>query len=283
MSDQASTVEFSDAEVEPIVAGPTVYGGVLDYPVVSEVEFDEAEARPIEVPVREIEFSQEEAEPIVVSSVYDAAVRYPVVTHVEFGEAETEPIVLPVQEIDFSEDEVDPIIARRAYDDVVRSPAVTAIEFGEHEDEPTVGGSYTPTIDYRVKGGDPLPRPVDPGAGLTPAHRDLMARPRIPVDPVEPWGTAEAAQAFLERRLSRKGVSTFLADYKDRWVRAHRALIKAAAAEFDIPDWVLGGVASLSSATRTTPPSARCRSRYGGRPRSCVTTRPSSRRSSGAC
>jgi hypothetical protein len=243
MSDQASTVDFSEAEAEPIVAESTAYGGVVGSPAVSEVVFGDAEAEPIEVPVREIEFSEDEAEPIVAPSTYDAAVQYPAVTHIDFGEDEAEPIVVPVTEIEFSEDENDPIIGRSTYDAALRSPAVTRIDFGEQEAEPIVGDSYAPAIDYRVKGGDPLLPPVDAGLGLTPAHRALLARPRIKVDPVEPWGTTDAAEAFLQRRMSRKGVSTFLADFKDRWVHAHRALIKAAASEFDVPDWVLGGVA----------------------------------------
>jgi len=40
-----------------------------------------------------------------------------------------------------------------------------------------------------------------------------------------------------------EGKSQTLLDYKDAWVRAHRAIIKQAAAENDLPDWFLAGVA----------------------------------------
>jgi hypothetical protein len=222
---------------------PSAYDGVIGSPAVSEIVFAEDDVEPIVVPVREIEFSEGEAEPIVVGSAYAPALGSPAVSEIVFGEDDVEPIVVPVREIDFTEDEVEPIVARSPYDAAIRSPAVTTIEFGEQETEPIVGRPYDSAIDYRVKQGDPLLPAVDPGVGLTQEHRQLMARPRVPVEPVDPWGTDDAAQAFLERGLSRTGVSTFLADYKDRWVRAHRALIKAAAAEFDIPAWVLGGVA----------------------------------------
>jgi hypothetical protein len=78
---------------------------------------------------------------------------------------------------------------------------------------------------------------------LTTSHRELLSRPRIPSDKVELFETPEAVRAEIERGLSSKGTSTFLADYKDRWVVAHREIIKQAAEAYDIPAWMLASVA----------------------------------------
>ena len=256
-------VDFSDQEAEPIVARPA-YAGVVDHPV-TIVEFGEEEAEPISVPVREIEFTEpeqivarspyaatidypvtaidfgeREAEPIVARPAYAGVVDYPA-TIVEFGEEEAEQISVPVREIEFTEPEQ--IVARSPYAATIDYP-VTAINFGEREAEPIVPeGPYPGVVDPPVRAGEvPRPRP-EQTVGLTARHRALLARERIPADPVAEWGTTDAARAFLQRRLSRQGVSEFLAGYKDRWVHAHRGIIQAAARENDVPDWVLGGVA----------------------------------------
>jgi hypothetical protein len=85
--------------------------------------------------------------------------------------------------------------------------------------------------------------PVQRTTGLTDLHRRLLGKRVVPADPMERWGIREAGRALVERRLSRTGTSTSLANYKDRWVRAHRHVIRAAAQQYDIPAWVLAGVA----------------------------------------
>ena len=213
-----------------------------------EIEFTEPEqivvrspyAATVDYPVTAVEFGEQKVEPIVARPAYAGVVDYPV-TIVEFGEGEAEPISVPVREIEFTEPEQ--IIVRSPYAATVDYP-VTAVEFGEQEAEPIVPeGPYPGVVDPAVRLGD-VPRPSpEQTAGLTARHRALLARERVPADPVEEWGTIDAARAFLQRRLSRRGVSEFLADYKDRWVRSHRRIIQTAAREYDIPDWVLGGVA----------------------------------------
>ena len=87
------------------------------------------------------------------------------------------------------------------------------------------------------------PVPVERTDALTSRHSRLLHKQPIAADPVPVWETADAMRAAAERAASTEGTSRHLADYKDRWVRAHRHVIRAAAAESDIPDWVLAGVA----------------------------------------
>jgi hypothetical protein len=65
----------------------------------------------------------------------------------------------------------------------------------------------------------------------------------VPSDKVDAFNTTDAVRTQIERFRSRNGTSHFLADYKDRWVRANKNVIRAAAQQYDIPAWVLAAVA----------------------------------------
>ena len=87
------------------------------------------------------------------------------------------------------------------------------------------------------------PVSVEKTSGFTRRHKELMKRQPIPAEKVERFGEWDVLKMQWERMTSPEGISAFLADYKDRWVRVHRYIIKAAAREYTIPDWVLAGVA----------------------------------------
>lgn len=87
------------------------------------------------------------------------------------------------------------------------------------------------------------PVPGEKTTGLTARHSELKNRPAIPHENVRGFTTADSVKMMWERMRSEKGISSSLRDYKDQWVHANRHIIKAAAKEFDIPDWVLAGTA----------------------------------------
>lgn len=109
-------------------------------------------------------------------------------------------------------------------------PSISSVDF-EGEDE-VVEGTVPRTG----------PKPLEPTSSiLTPSHWALRGLPRVGSDPIEEWDAVSGAEMAWERFWS--GKSATLADYKDRWVKAHRKLIAEAAASFEIPAWFLAGVA----------------------------------------
>ncbi|MFI9175912.1 hypothetical protein [Streptomyces lincolnensis] len=246
-------VTFTESEVAPVVAGAPPYSQV--------VVFDESEAEVIEgrpPGYTNVVFSESEVDSVVVDRD-------------------------PAYEIIFAEPEVEPIIGRRpAYDvglyeteaepGTDRSPLHNTSIYGEPPTgigAPARPGPYAdvlaprqrrprtkaavPSPVQRIDFTEPVvitgvpprtgPMPVQRTTGLTDLHRRLLGKRVVPADPMERWGIREAGRALVERRLSRTGTSTSLANYKDRWVRAHRHVIRAAAQQYDIPAWVLAGVA----------------------------------------
>lgn len=234
---------FTEDEVTPIVAGSSGYGRVI--------EFDESEAGIIDgrpAGYSEVIFDESEAEAFTAGP----GTAFEVV----FGDDEVLPIIgFRPYEVVFDESEVEPIATGDGpvYREPEGDPPVNAGK------EPTYAGVLGPTgrgparrrqrVDFTepvvITGHPPRTGPVavQPTAGLTDRHRRLLGKPVIAADPVERWGTREAGRALIERKLSRNGTSRFLAAYKDRWVRAHRKVIEAAAERYDLPPWVVAGVA----------------------------------------
>jgi hypothetical protein len=166
------------------------------------------------------------------------------VTVVDFSENEVEPFIGPVTTIEFTEAESEPIVGGSEYADALDYDVTADVvpqgdlaQKGTREEVP-----YTRVTSSPVRSGD-VPQYVDPVGGLTEEHRRLLSRRRIPAERIDPWDTADAAKAFQERSLSSRNVSKFLAAYKDQWVHAHRNVIKAAAKEYGLPEYLLGGVA----------------------------------------
>jgi hypothetical protein len=77
----------------------------------------------------------------------------------------------------------------------------------------------------------------------TRRHWELMHRPRIRSEEIEEWGVGHTFEMEWERLTSSEGRSSSAADYKDRWVRAHRCIIRESAREYDLPAWLVAGVA----------------------------------------
>jgi hypothetical protein len=246
-----SEITFSESEVEPIVGNPPAYSQVIVFNE-SEVDVIEGQAPGYE----HVVFDESEVEQIIV----DRDPAYEIV----FDETEVEPIIgqQPAYEVIFDESEVEPTIGRGPLEDVstYQDPADADQDAGAQGYQGVLAPRQRPpravpapsTPIQRIDFTEPVvitgvrprtgPQPIQRTEGLTDLHRRLLGKRVIPADPVERWGVREAGRALLERRASREGTSKFLADYKDRWVRAHRNVIRAAAKQYDIPDWVLASV-----------------------------------------
>ena len=87
------------------------------------------------------------------------------------------------------------------------------------------------------------PFPIENSGVISARHESLMKRPKITEEKMEEYGIKETLIQEWERRTSEEGISKSLARYKDSWVHIYRNIIKIAANENEIPDWVLGGVA----------------------------------------
>lgn len=110
-------------------------------------------------------------------------------------------------------------------------PTVDEVVFGSGEGSSIVG---TPP-----RSG---PMTIEPTGNLvTPTHGALRDEPRIATDPISPWSESDVVKMQVERAIG--GKSSTLLQYKDAWVRAHRAVIREVARRHDLPDWFVAGVA----------------------------------------
>jgi outer membrane protein OmpA-like peptidoglycan-associated protein len=108
-------------------------------------------------------------------------------------------------------------------------PEVTMISFSESE-----------SITGRVPRSGPMPLESTRNL-LTPSHWSLIKREKIPSPSISGWDVSEAITMKYERM--RHGKSKTLLNYKNAWVIAKAKIIRQAAAEHDIPDWFLAGIA----------------------------------------
>lgn len=104
---------------------------------------------------------------------------------------------------------------------------------------------YVELEGMHIKGRVPRSTPVPPEetGGLTKRHVAIREQARIPVEQTEEWSTWQSLEMAWERNTSSTGRSESTVQYKNEWVRVHRAIIKNAAAQHDLPTWLLAGVA----------------------------------------
>lgn len=237
-------INFDETEVEPIVADP----GYRDV-----IYFDEAEVEPILAASGYngvIYFDESEVEPIIVNaappggaealqsrsvSAYEAVTAPPALEEQpESGQPARNHVFDPVQITGYRSS----VATRAQSEDLARDFAFDPVHIT----------GYRNVLDFDpVHNTGQVPRSgpsaVEATTGLTRLHRDLVNRARVPVDPMPAWDTGDIVKTELERKLSSQGISSTLAAYKDRWVRAHRKVIRAAAQDSGVPEWILGGIA----------------------------------------
>jgi len=98
-------------------------------------------------------------------------------------------------------------------------------------------GSYSPKARGTEGVADPFRKTGTAASGLTEAHEALRGIAPIPHRKVPSWG------AFDVARWKRLEGEKYLFEYKDKWVKGYRKIIRAAADTFDIPQVLLAGVA----------------------------------------
>lgn len=100
-------------------------------------------------------------------------------------------------------------------------------------------------IQGKVPRSTPTPVDKDAGGVRTEIHRAISRRPRIKVvRDFEDWSTGDMVQAIREEGSLRDTESspTWM-EYRNKWVHAHRPIIKAVAREYDLPELLVAGVA----------------------------------------
>jgi hypothetical protein len=179
--------------------------------------------------VNEYVFSEEQGTVIIADPVVPGG-SYQGVTEYVFSEAEGTVIisdppaadspyegVTEIVEYTYSDEEGLTVVARPP-----RTPSTEEIVFEEYEGEVF----EAPPLPYEGVLGRPRigPFPVEATQGLTSRHRELLSAAKLPADRIELFETTESVRMAIERFLSPRGISEFLVDYKDRWVRANRQI-----------------------------------------------------------